>query len=83
MRALVLAAVIALAGCQSVKCGQGTFKDGDQCVGFDPNDKTPPSTTITPAGRRSRDPLPVSVTLATDEPAKIYYTTDGSDPDPM
>ncbi|MGE5185133.1 MAG: chitobiase/beta-hexosaminidase C-terminal domain-containing protein [Acidobacteriota bacterium] len=86
MRAALLATALATlatqASCSSIKCGQGTYRLGDNCVDYDPNDKTPPTTTITPAGRRSRDPLPVSVTLVTDEPAKIYYTTDGSDPDP-
>jgi hypothetical protein len=82
LRAVLVAALVVHAGCNSVKCGPGTFKMGDNCVGYDPNDHTPPNTTITPPGIRSRAPLPQLVMLQTDEPATIYYTTDGSDPDP-
>lgn len=79
---VVLGLAVATAGCSSIECGEGTFSMGDTCVGFDPDDKTPPVTTVSPAGGRSRNPLPDVVTLTTDEPAKIFYTTDGSDPDP-
>jgi hypothetical protein len=83
MRSLLLATVAMTAtGCNKVDCGEGTFADGDNCVAFDPNDKTPPVTTISPDGGRSRNPLPQTITLTTDERARIYFTTDGSDPDP-
>jgi hypothetical protein len=82
LRVLLAAALVAHAGCDSIKCGPGTFKMGDNCVGYDPNDHAPPTTTISPAAQRTRDPLPELVMLKTDEPATIYYTTDGSDPDP-
>lgn len=84
-RALVLGLVLGLAAtasCSGVECGEGTFASGEDCVGFDPSDKTPPVTTVTPPGGRSRNELPEMVMLTTDEPAKIFYTTDGSDPDP-
>jgi len=68
--------------CNGVECGEGTFASGKDCVGFDPADKTAPITAVSPPGGRTRDPLPAAVTLTTDEPAKIFYTTDGSDPDP-
>ncbi len=42
-------------------------------------DITPPNTTITPDGGVYLDGL--TVTIATDEPATVYYTTDGSSPD--
>ena len=38
-----------------------------------------PTTTASPAGGSYR-PLPSVVTLTADEPAIIYYTTDGSEP---
>ncbi len=86
MRAsILLAAALAsslLASCGGVECGPGTFADGDTCIGFDPDDTTPPTTTVSPAGGRSREPLPSVVTLTTDEPATIFYSTDGTVPDP-
>lgn len=72
----------ALTSCTNLECGEGTFANGDTCVGFDPDDKTPPITTLSPPGGRSREPIPSLVTLTSDEPARIVYTTDGSDPDP-
>jgi len=82
MRFLALCAVVAtLPSCSSLDCGEGTYLMGDVCQPFDPNDKTPPVVTVTPPGGRSRDALPSSIMLETDEPARIYYTTDGSDPD--
>jgi hypothetical protein len=84
MRTLaLLVGLAATAGCNGVECGEGTFASGNDCVGYDPNDKTAPVTTVSPAGGRTRDPLPEVVTLTTDEPARIFYTTDGSDPDPV
>jgi Chitobiase/beta-hexosaminidase C-terminal domain/Glucodextranase, domain B/IPT/TIG domain/Divergent InlB B-repeat domain len=41
-------------------------------------DTTPPVTTASPAGGSYL--LPQNVTLSANEPATIYYTTDGSDP---
>ncbi len=83
MRALLLALIAAsLAGCGGVDCAEGTFKDGDNCIGHDPNDSTAPTVTIEPPGRRSRDPLPATAVISTDETATIFVTTDGSDPDP-
>jgi hypothetical protein len=84
MRATFLVTSLALttAGCESLICGEGTFREGRSCVAYDPNDTTPPVTTLTPPGGRSRDPLPETIRLTTDEPARIIYTTDGSDPDP-
>lgn len=69
-----------LGGCQKIECADGTFASGDTCVGFDPSDATAPVTTVTPPGGRSRQPIPALVTLTTDEPARIFYTLDGSEP---
>lgn len=77
----LLLGLAATASCNGVECGEGTFAMGDTCVGFDPDDKTPPVTTASPAGGRTRDALSDVVTLTTDEPAKIFWTTDGSEPD--
>ena len=82
MRALLCAALATVTGCQSLECGEGTFEDGDKCVGYDPKDKTPPITTANPPGGRTRSAIPEVIALTTDEPARIYYTTDGTDPDP-
>jgi hypothetical protein len=79
---LAILAAASTTGCNKVECGSNTFSDGENCIAFDPNDKTPPVTTISPDGARSRDPLPVMLTLTSDEPARIYFTIDGSDPDP-
>lgn len=43
-------------------------------------DATPPETSFDPAGKSSASP--VTVKLEASELARIYYTTDGSDPDP-
>ena len=74
--------VFAAAGCRNttLKCGEGTFKDGGKCVGFDPDDTTPPVTTADQPGGRSRNPIPEELWLTTNEPAMVYYTTDGSEP---
>lgn len=78
----LLVAAVAAAGCDSpkLKCGEGTFRDGKNCVAYDPDDTTPPVTTIDPAVPRSREPLPENVLMTTDEPARIYFTVDGTAP---
>ncbi|HTL34114.1 MAG TPA: chitobiase/beta-hexosaminidase C-terminal domain-containing protein [Kofleriaceae bacterium] len=80
--ASLIVGLFASSGCSDVKCGTGTFANGKDCVGYDPNDKDPPVVTLTPSGGRSRDPLPPIVMMTTNEDATIYYTADGSDPDP-
>ncbi len=84
MRALIFLSALAgaLAGCQSLECADGTFDNDGTCVGYDPNDKTPPVVTLDPAGGRTRNPIPEVVQMTTDEVARIFYTTDGTDPDP-
>src|SRR5688572_26785900 len=81
MRAALLALLAAVSGCQSLECAEGTFEDGDKCVGYDPNDRTAPITTLSPAGGRSREPIPSLVAMMTNEPARIYFTVDGTEPD--
>ncbi len=61
-------------------CGDGTYEWMGQCVPYDPNDTTAPTTTADPAGGAYYE-LPSTVRLSSDEPAIIYYTTDGSTPD--
>jgi hypothetical protein len=63
-----------------LECGEGTFEFGGECVSFDPDDDTAPTTTASPAGVRSRSPVPDNVVLSSDEPATIFFTRDGSDP---
>lgn len=72
-----------LVGCGDTKiiCDEGTFELDGACVAFDPADATPPTTTVDPAGGRSRQPVPAVVTLKADEPAQIYWSTDGTEPD--
>jgi hypothetical protein len=83
MKTYLCVLVVAAAGCSdSVKCAPGTFSHDGNCYAYDPTDKTPPTTTVTPAGGRSRNPVPDHVTLTASEPATIHFTTDGSDPDP-
>ena len=85
MRRTICSAVAIAAlssGCSTVKCGDGTFRSGDDCAGYDPSDKTPPVTMLSPTVARSRAPLPGFVTLTTNEPARIYFSIDGSTPDP-
>jgi len=77
---LIVSPIVSIGCGSSVDCGDGTFRDGDNCIAFDPNDKTPPVLTLDPPGRRSRDPLPAFATLSSDEAAQIFFTTDGSDP---
>ena len=80
---LTCAAAVSATACSSdLKCADGTFRSGHDCVAVDPGDMTTPTTTADPAGRRARDPVPSYVTLTSDKPATIFYTTDGSDPDP-
>ena len=77
--------VVVAVGCGEVDsgsqgvCGPGTFPHEGQCVPFDPSDTQAPTTTATPSG----GPFviaPELVVLEVDEPATIYFTTDGSDP---
>lgn len=63
----------------NLNCGEGTFEFAGQCVAYDPNDTTAPTTTADPAGGTVRE-APASVTLTSNEPALIFYTTDGSEP---
>ena len=79
---LVASVAVAPSGCNSVKCGPGTYQQGDNCIAYDPNDHTPPMTTIAPVAERSRSAVPDPITLVSNEPATVYYTTDGTDPDP-
>lgn len=65
------------AGDGGLACGEGTFELDGECVPFDPSDETPPTTTADPAGGE-HDPLPAFVELSSDEPATIFYTTDGT-----
>lgn len=84
MKSTICLLALVAAGCSdSVKCAPGTFKQGDNCFAYDPTDKTPPVTTASPTGGRSRNPVADHVTLTTSEPATIHFTTDGSEPDPM
>jgi hypothetical protein len=58
-----------------------TNPDGQSAIlskGFTVLDTNPPVTTAIPRGATYNAPL--SVTLLTNEPATIHYTTDGSDP---
>lgn len=74
----------AVAGCgdnDELICAPGTFHDGESCSAIDPNDSKPPVTVASPAAGRRRTPIDL-VTIRSDEPAKIVYTTDGSEPDP-
>ena len=61
-----------------------SVSDGMYSVTSDVNievvDRTPPVTTANPVGGEFSDF--VDVTLSVNEPATIYYTTDGSDPTP-
>lgn len=59
-------------------CGEGLFEFQGECVDYDPTDSLPPNTTATPLGGKFFT-LP-TVELSGDEPATIFYTTDGSDP---
>jgi hypothetical protein len=82
-----------LAGCgpepPSIFCGDGTHQEGDVCVpdfvpeppsedAGPPPDLRAPVTTAEPPGGIYTAGL--SVTLRSDEPAEIFYTTDDSDP---
>ncbi len=49
-----------------------------ECITWDPNDSTAPTTSITPDG--GQIPAAGAVVLTSSEPATIYYTTDGSEP---
>ena len=69
---LLLALASASSGCNSVKCGPGTYAKGDDCVGYDPSDHTPPMTMIMPGAVRSRAAIPDPVTLVASEAATVY-----------
>ena len=74
--------VVAACGGDGPKCGVGTVKMNGECLPemVDPPDDTvPPVVTASPSGGTYRD-MPAFVTLSADEPATIFYTTDGSDP---
>jgi len=73
----VAALAAANTGCMSGECGEGTVRYGNRCVAIDPFDKTPPQVTIDPPLHTREVGI---VRLTADEPATIYYTTDGSDP---
>ena len=80
MRSLVgAAALLALlgAGCSYRECGSGTVQDGNTCRAVDPDDKKPPQVTVDPPARTR---TVGTVSLTSDEPATIYYTTDGTTP---
>jgi cysteine-rich repeat protein len=72
--------------CRSAACGDGFVQGAEECDdGNQVNDDgcgnacgRPPTTTASPAGGVFR--TPPTVTLTADEPATIYYTTDGSLP---
>lgn len=60
-------------------CAEGTVEHDGECVGFDPNDTTPPTVTADPPGSVALA-SPEVVVLTADEPATIYFTTNGSEP---
>jgi hypothetical protein len=60
-------------------CAEGTVEHDGECVAYDPNDQTAPTTTADPPGSVSLGP-PEVVVLTADEPATVYYTLDGSEP---
>lgn len=62
-----------------LQCGEGTFEHNGECVAYDPSDGDAPAVSVEPPGGPTRA-LPLFVMLTTDEPATIYYTTDGSEP---
>jgi hypothetical protein len=80
---LLLGLGVLAAGCgdnDDLVCETGTFRDGDGCVGADPNDKTAPVTSASPAGLRARS-IPSFVVLSSEEAnVTIHYTIDGSEP---
>lgn len=63
-----------------LSCDDTTVEYEGECLPYDPNDVTPPVTTATPPGG-TVIAAPFYVRLETDEPATIYYTVDGSEPD--
>jgi hypothetical protein len=82
-RILVLAALGSTINCGGVDCGEGTFENGNgDCVLADPDDAVPPVVTLAPPGARTRDPLPAFVVISTDEPSRIFFSLDGTEPDP-
>lgn len=83
--ALLVLGLGLVAGCgdnEDLICKPGTFRDGNDCVGADPNDKTAPVTVASPGSLRARM-LPGFVVLSSEESGvTIHYTIDGSEPDP-
>ena len=63
-----------------VSCGEGTYEVAGECTPFDPNDDQAPVTTVDPAATVFRE-ASVDVRLLTEPGARIFYTTDGSEPD--
>ncbi len=62
--------------CIAITCPDGATLDGETCA-FE--DEGAPSSTATPAGATYGGP--VQVMILADEPAVIFYSTDGSTPD--
>ncbi|MCP4445340.1 MAG: hypothetical protein GY811_08355 [Myxococcales bacterium] len=62
-----------------VTCGEGTYEVGGECSPFDPDDDQPPVTALEPSATVFREAV-VDVRLVTEPGARIFYTTDGSEP---
>jgi len=77
----LLSILLVTAGCGAgLKCADGTFKSGDKCISYDPDDETAPVTTLDPPGGKTRFKTPTHATLTSNEPALIYWTNDGTEP---
>jgi hypothetical protein len=75
--------VVASAGCRvdlETHCAEGTFPASGLCLPYDPKDNQPPVTSATPAPGAVRSLG--DVRLATNEPATIFFTIDGTAPGP-
>ena len=59
----------------SGECGPGTIRHIDTCLPYDPADTTAPLITVDPPVRTRQVG---NVRLTTNEPATIYYSTDGN-----
>lgn len=68
---------VAAAGGGSGGCPEGQHMEDGQCV-VDSLDDVAPTTVASPPG--GTFPFGLTVVLTADEPATVYYTTDGSDP---